>query len=113
VIKVLGGTLIFLSSGLSAGILVAFLFDSHLVERQAQVMGYGREQLQRLAIMTAAAAQDFAIDSQLDQGAHLLLLEPLTDDPGYGGGSDLIEHPLKGRIARRIVAPVVLVGRAA
>ena len=54
------------------GDFVALRVDGDLVERQAQVMGDGREQLQGLAIVAAAAAQDFAVHGQAGQGADFL-----------------------------------------
>ena len=53
----------FFEQRLERGDLIAFLFDRHLIERQAQMMGYRREQLQRLAVMPATADCSSAICS--------------------------------------------------
>jgi hypothetical protein len=68
--------------GFERGEFVAFFLAGHLVQRQAQVMGHRRKQLQGLANVPAAAAQHLAIDGQLGQGSDLLLGQPLADEAG-------------------------------
>jgi hypothetical protein len=72
---------------------VALFGNGQLVQGQPQLMRDGREQLQRFAIMAAAAAQHLAINGQLLQRADFLFGQPGPD----GGGKAVASTRLSTR----------------
>lgn len=69
----------------------------------------GREQLQWLATLAAAAAQHVAIHDQLPQRADFLLAQPRADVHGEDRRVHPLEPALKGGVTRRIIPTIVLI----
>lgn len=91
---------------LERGDLVAFCGDRQLRQRQAQAVAYGGEQLQRLAVAAAAAAQHLAIHRQAGQHGGVLFAKPAPDDGGEGGRIEVIEHAEERGVAQRGITAV-------